>query len=1412
VYLAHDDELNRPVAIKVPHRGRVFCPEDLEAYIAEARIVASLDHPNIVPVYHVGQTEDGLCYVVSKFIEGGDLRATIERSRPSPTASVELVATLAESLHYAHLRGLVHRDIKPANILLDRTNRPYIADFGLALKDEDFGKQACSAGTPAYMSPEQARGEGHRVDGRADVFGLGVVLYELLTGYRPFPGKIPAELLEQITTIEPRPLRQRDNSIPRELERICLKALSKRVMDRYLTAADMADDLRNFLRQASEAGRTIEDETARLPMSGSSVSLSAAFASAFSSHVAVGSAATASSLAPSSDKVIKVVPKGLRSFDAHDADFFLELLPGPRDRDGLPDSIRFWKTRIEETDPDNTFSVGLIYGPSGCGKSSLVKAGLLPRLGEHVVRVYVEATANETEARLLRGLRKQFPELPVELGLQEALAALRRGRIIPPGGKALIVLDQFEQWLHGKRQEQSTGLVQALRQCDGERVQCLLMVRDDFPTAINRFMRELEVRQIEGHNVAAVDLFDLRHALKLLAAFGRAFGALPEDVGQLTKEQRGFLEQATTTLAEEGKVVCVRLALFAEMMKGKPWTPATLKAVGGTEGVGVTFLEETFSASTAPPEHRCQQKAARGVLKALLPESGTDIKGLMRSHQELLEVSGYANRPRDFDDLVRILDSELRLITPTDPEGRMGDDVLESSVPTGQKYYQLTHDYLVPSLRHWLTRKQKETKRGRAQLLLADRASVWNTRPENRQFPSLFQWASIRLLTKNKNWSDPQRKMMKRAGRYHAFRGCVLAIVLTVAGWGSHEGYGRLRATALVQTLATAETADVPKIIEELSGYYRWAVPALRSIVESSDNPKAQLHASLALLPVDTSRVEYLYERLLKADPGQVQVIVSGLQGHKADLIDGLWNVLEDANRDADERLRVACALAAYTPDDPRWTKVGRDVVARLVTEDSLVLGKWIEGLRPVSGFLEGPLADIIEDDKSGEPKKIASCEIVAVYAADNPARFQELEKGLAKPMPLNAGDEQKTALAKHKADIAAAFLRMSQYERMREVLRHTSDPTARSYLISRLSSLAIEPKMIWSRLRQEKDVSIRRALILGMGEFEPERLARGEREGIISQLVQLYRDDPDPGIHGATEWLLRHWKQDGRVKTVTKELATGKLEGQRQWYVTRQGHTMVVISGPRVYLGGSDLAGAAPGKARIPGSLAISDKDVTVELYLRFRKDHQAEFNELDCPVDSVTWYDAAAYCNWLSEQEGLPEDQFSYEPNAKKSFDKGMKIRLNRQGYRLPSEWEWEYACRAGSVTNYCFGQPEELLGRYGWSSMNSTSRTWPVATLRPNDLGLFDVHGNVFQWCQYAMDQGEGKEKDGETVEESVARALRGGAFGFRPWYLRSDNRNGNQPGSRSYFIGFRPARTYSRAPLPLYPSYPPEPGSL
>jgi formylglycine-generating enzyme required for sulfatase activity len=987
------------------------------------------------------------------------------------------------------------------------------------------------------------------------------------------------------------------------------------------------------------------------------------------------------------------------------------------------------------------------------------------------------------------------------------------------------------------------------------------MVRDDFWLAVSRFLKEVEVEIVQSRNIALVDLFDIDHAKKVLAAFGRAFGKLPGKSGEISKEQREFLKQAVSSLSLENKVICVRLALFAEMMKSRSWTPTTLREFGS---VGVTFLDATFSSQTANPKYRLHQKAARAVLKALLPETGTNIKGHMRSYAELLEASGYASRPREFDELIRILDSELRLITPTDPEGEEADAESKSPAEPGQKYYQLTHDYLVHSLRDWLTRKQKETRRGRAELLLADRASVWNARPENRQLLSLPQLVSIQLLTQKKNWSRPQRRMMRKAGRYHMLRGLALSLLIvavTLAGLGIRNQVIEQRradhAASLVRQLLNADIAQVPGIITEMHDHRALVDPLLKEQNNQAANDSPQkLHTSLALLPVDPEQLGYLYERLLNSGPTELVVIRDALMGHRDELVERLWKVLGNAKEDSDRRFRAACVLATYDPGGDGWQNASKFVTDHLLTvvkKNPSHYSPLLEMLRPVRQRLIGSLAEVYRNREQPESERAFATTILADYASNQPSILADLlldaddkqfaviypnvaanrertvailEGTINTPLASKKTEEEKERLAKRQANAAVALLKMGQPEQVWPVLKHSPDPRVRSYLIHRLGPMDADFRDLVRRFEEEPDLTIRRALLLSWGQFGEEAWPSGERVLAVERLREVYRNDPDPGLHGAAEWLLRQWKQEQwltqtdealaksrphRLKAIFQTLMREKGHATPQWYMNGQGQTMVVIPGPVEFLMGSPSTEAGRSsneqlhRQRIGRTFALAVKPVTIARFQRFIKDPGKTNNQFapsgDCAAGGTNWYEAAAYCNWLSEQEGVPKEQWCYETNREGLVTRLKEHYLDLVGYRLPTEAEWEHACRAGAVTSRYYGESDELLGNYGWYASNSANRSWPVGMLKPNDFGLFDMHGNVWVWCQDRFadykksDEGSAIEdtEDTSLINDKEGRVARGGSFIYPSWMARSACRNTYVPTVYLYNVGFRPART-------------------
>jgi formylglycine-generating enzyme required for sulfatase activity/tetratricopeptide (TPR) repeat protein len=433
--------------------------------------------------------------------------------------------------------------------------------------------------------------------------------------------------------------------------------------------------------------------------------------------------------------------------------------------------------------------------------------------------------------------------------------------------------------------------------------------------------------------------------------------------------------------------------------------------------------------------------------------------------------------------------------------------------------------------------------------------------------------------------------------------------------------------------------------------------------------------------------------------------------------------------------------------------------------------------------------------------------------------------------------EQTRDRLAERQARAAVALLRTGKAGEIMPLLRHSADPRLRSFIVNWLYQLGANPTALAAELDRlsvtarptpaqgqqfmdavlfHPETSQRRALILALGTYGSGGLSPGEREPLTGKLLDFYRNDPDSGIHGAAAWTLRQWGQQAKLLAIDAELMTLKDRGDRRWFVNSQGQTFAMIEGPVEFRMGSPPTEPDRGEEEIPHRRIIprrffvASQEVTVEQYQAFQKENPAthhlstDRNSPDPhgPMNGPSWYDAAAYCDWLSRKEGLEE---CYEPNKQGQYAAGMKIKppaLRRGGYRLPTEAEWEYACRAGSGTSRCYGESVDLLGRYAWYYATSQERAWPGGSLFPSDLGLSDMLGNIYEWCQDVFLNSRPDRNDSLydytiaylSVDGETPRVLRGGSFLYRPATVRSSLRNGGVPSFRTADSGFRPARTY------------------
>jgi hypothetical protein len=558
-------------------------------------------------------------------------------------------------------------------------------------------------------------------------------------------------------------------------------------------------------------------------------------------------------------------------------------------------------------------------------------------------------------------------------------------------------------------------------------------------------------------------------------------------------------------------------------------------------------------------------------------------------------------------------DSDLRLVTPTEPEVPEADaEASQAPAAPGEACYQLAHDALVPTLRQWLTRKQRETRRGRAEIRLAERSDLWNARPEPRFLVSLWEWAEIGLLTRKADWTGPQKRMMKAATRRYAACGLLAAALLGGSTLGALairrqvvEQHRATQARGLMAQLLVADRDALPAIIASLDGYRHWVDRPLATIArDPARTPKERLHASLALLPIDPTPAPALLDQgtIFEVDPEALSVICRLLYPYRSRLVDRLWAIAIEPSNSGDRRIRAASMLARFDPDDARWRTIAGGVADQLVRENVLHVRAWSEVLRPARSHLLAGLGTIFPDPMRPPAERSIATGVLGDYTADDPTHliglvkdadpeqfavlFPALEhfRGVAVELMSReldasaspgASDEARERLARRQANAAIVLLRLGTPGPVWPLLKQSPDPRLRSQLVGDCSLRGVDPRLIIGRLGVERDPSARRALLLALSAYEARKIPPEARAGLVEDVAEMYRADADSGIHGAARCLLVRWGRGERVIAIDEDLQGRGRRDDAGWYINPEGHTMVVVSPP------ATLRDGPPGSTR---------------------------------------------------------------------------------------------------------------------------------------------------------------------------------------------------------------------------------------
>ena len=1479
VFVALDQELQREVALKEIQAHQADRTEARARFLLEAEVTGRLEHPGIVPVYGLGVYPDGRPYYAMRFIKGESLQAAVKRLHADATRKADRGKWLLElrkllgrfvdvcnAIAYAHSRGVLHRDLKPDNVMLGDYGETLVVDWGLArvlgdlreasrggsdnvrlsgaARESGFTQTGDVLGTPSYMSPEQAAGKLGELSPASDVYSLGAILYALFTGRSPFEDRDVYTVLERVRRGKFPPPRRLYAAVPAALEAVCLKAMALRPQDRYASARELSEEVEHWLAD-EPVDAWPEPLTVRLARWGrrhrSMVTAAAALLLTGLVALGVGYTLLAREQAATREAQIQsVLTANPRAVPA----LIAELARAPQQVRGR---LRELGNRQDLSARQRTRARLALLTLGGAAPAAAELADLRERMmGEAepeemlLIRDTLAAHGAALAGSLWAMLDNPAETAPRRFRAAAALAALDSASSRWSDSLPDVVVEQLladanlATWTQALRPVRR-ALIKPLRQAFRDpslagkaqlAAQVLVDYAADRPEVLADLLADASAEQVAvvfpglaAHPQRAVAL--LRAELARVPA-----PSWPEPQPSLiwtrpSAEQVRQIEAAAGLLADHfafcQTMPLKRLVALAEALRPCGYRPVNFRPF--RRGA------ETLAAAVWRRDGRSWQMAS-GL-------SAAEVKGVDARWRKAglvpVDVAGY--RAEGKASVARfavlwsnpdegVLETRLRVDVPV-KQRESTREALEE-----EKFVPRTEDLLAVS--------------GEARY-----SAVWFKPPRPLVNP-------VYACGENRAWYEDNLRL----GSFQ------LDVRVSPAPPGGTKP-GQLTATlARAQKAVAARPKDGAARMRRARAFFdlgrdREAIEDLTWLVERGTRTvdlfryRAQAYARTGQAEKARADAAWLQrDNVPQWARAYLDAVVSVYLGEAREAFQRLEKDLADTADDTRLIYVAACVYAVAARRDP-----GKTAYASRALE--LLDRALVKGFTDFTDLDKTPDLDALrQDPRFG--RLLARHNLDQHYAAvwDDNGGFQSREahgqtpeeilhralrlaeqgyRPAAVSVMAPAGDRRLTAatvwhrpvipaaardaLARRQANAAVGLWRLGQAEQVRPLLKHSEDPRLRTYLIHRLGPLGVLPQALLRGLDTEHDLSVRRALVLSLGEFPAKAFSAAERQSLTDGLLRTYRTASDPGLHAAAGWLLRRWGREEQVQGIDWTLATRVPAANSRWYINGQGQTLTVVP-----VRGSFRMGSSPAEAgrdardeprhrrRIGRSFAIAATEVTVEQYERFlranpsvgRPDTSRHSPEGRCPTIAVTWYEAARYCNWLSEQEGIPKEQWCY-PNLA-AIEEGMKPYadyLSRTGYRLPTEAEWELACRAGASTSRFYGEDEALLPRYAWLFPHAADRTRPVGSLKPNDLGLFDLYGNVNEWCQesfrpYPRSMGGRPVEDVEdkaVVNDSSPRTVRGGGFSDFPSYLRSAQRIGVfKPSAREDTLGFRVARTW------------------